>query len=286
MEIQNSVSWIKELDVHYLKEINSVKSLNTLLKPTRFSMLLVDCGTINFVVDEKCVSVATGQFYVIPYKAKADTIINKVRVCIVSCSTSFAFNSSMSKFGSGYIDFVLICRGTLLKLEAREHKQMLMIVGLLKEKVSFQKRTTIHDEIVVLCFNLMVYEFGLFHYQHNGGYSMHHSRKERLVMNFISLLKQHCSFQHSVKFYADLLFVSGGYLSKAIREVTGMSAKHFIEMAILSEAYLLLAKESLTISEISTALNFNDSSTFSNFFKRYGKMSPTKYRLTLRNIVQ
>jgi AraC family transcriptional activator of pobA len=286
MEIQNSASWIRELDVHCLKEIKSVNRLNLLLKTTRFSMLLVDSGTIEFVVEQKHVSVSTGQFYVIPYTARAESITGKLRICVVTCSTAFAYNSAISKFGSGYIDFVLIHRGTLLNLEAAQQKQMLLIIELLRQKVSFQNRTAMHDEIVVLCFNLLLYEFGLLQYQLDGGYTMHRSRKEILVINFIGVLKQHCSLQHSVKFYADQLFVSAGYLSKAIREVTGMSAKHFIEMAILSEAYLLLANENLTISEISTALNFSDSSTFSNFFKRYGKMSPTHYRLTLRNFVQ
>lgn len=285
IERQNFVSWIRELDVHYLKEINSLHRLNILLKSTRFSMVLVDSGTIDFLVGDRHIAVATGQFYVVPYTAKADAIIGDVRISVVTCSTSFAFNSAVSKFGSGYIDFILMQRGTLLKLEQQEQKHMLLLIGLLKEKISDQKRTAMHDEIVVLCFNLLFYEFGLLQYRSEGAYAKHQGRKEKLVINFISILKQHCSLQHSVKFYADLLFVSGGYLSKVVREVTGMSAKHFIEMAILSEAYVLLANESLTISEISSMLSFSDSPTFSNFFKRYGKMSPTQYRLTLKHFV-
>ncbi|MGQ2981842.1 helix-turn-helix domain-containing protein [Flavobacterium sp.] len=286
MEKLKSLSWIRELEVHYLVQINSVKRFNFLLKQGRFSILLVDSGRIDFSVEGKEIGVAAGHIYAVPLLAKTETLTKDVRLCLITCSTSFAFNSAISKFGSGYIDFAIIHRGTLLSLEPKEKRQLLTIIALLKQNANFRKQLPLQDEKIVLCFNLLLYEFGLLQCRHGVGFSLRHSRKERLVINFISLLKQHCSQQHSVKFYADLLFVSAGYLSKAIREVTNTSAKHFIELAILSEAYILLANENLTISDISIALNFTNSSTFSNFFKRYGKMSPTQYRLTLGYFVQ
>nr|WP_322625875.1 AraC family transcriptional regulator [uncultured Flavobacterium sp.] len=281
MERQKSVSWIKELNVHYQKEINTVHRLNILLKPWRFSMLLVDSGGIDFQAENKIVNVPAGCMYLVPAHAMPIRVTGKLCISLVSCSTSFALASTISRFGSGYIDFVLISRGTKLCLNNADFKQILMITALLKQKISTHKYMVLNDELAILCFNLLLYEFGALQYTYGDGFTVHRSRNEKLVANFILLIRQHCRQRHNARFYADLLYVTTGHLSKAVRGVMGVSAKHLIEMALLSESYLLLANEHLTIAEISEILNFNNPSNFSSFFKRYSKLSPTQYRLTL-----
>ncbi|WP_294825175.1 AraC family transcriptional regulator [uncultured Flavobacterium sp.] len=281
MERQKPEYRIKELHVYYLKEINSIRRLNALLKPSRFSMLLVNSGAVDFQVKDKIVCVPADCLYLIHAHATATKLTGRISVCLVSCSSTFALASAISRFGTGQIDNVLTSRGTMLCLNRADFNQILVIIALLKQKISIEKEMIVHSELVVLCFNLLLYEFGALQCTYGVGHKAHRSRNEKLVANFIVLVRQHCRQQHSARFYADLLYVTTGHLSKAVRVVMGVSAKNFIEIALLSEAYVLLANENLTIAEISETLNFSNLSNFSSFFKRHSKLSPRQHRLTL-----
>lgn len=103
------------------------------------------------------------------------------------------------------------------------------------------------------------------------------SRQEELFDKFIGIIRQHCSTEHGIKFYAEKLFVTPQYLSKVIKDVSGKSASVWITEFILLEAKTLLTHTNLTIQEVSFNLGFADQSSFGKFFKKNTGMSPKKF---------
>lgn len=67
-------------------------------------------------------------------------------------------------------------------------------------------------------------------------------------------------------------------LYQKIKDLTGMSIKEFILDLRLKRSIQLLLESDLTISEIATQTGFSNGSYFSVCFKKYYKISPTKYR--------
>ncbi len=255
---------------------------NSLLIPGWFSIIIVSSGEISFMIGSSLVRVSSGELYAVPHFGKAKVLISPLKIRLVHCSMAFAIANCTATFGTDLIDVLTDQSPLVLKLSAAEFKQMKFLMELLQNKTSIKMGTAFHDRIIVLCFSLILYEYGALHYRQRGFTRTIQNRREKIVFGFIDLVQQHSQVHHDVKFYADLLFVSQGHLGKAVRNVIGMSAKHFIKMAIISLAYSLLANDDLSITDIAENLNFSSTSSFSGFFKKYTNLSPTQYRLNLR----
>lgn len=102
-------------------------------------------------------------------------------------------------------------------------------------------------------------------------------RQEEIFEKFINYIKQYCSLEHSVKFYADKLCISSQYLSKISKDISGRTANEWIDEFVFLEAKTLLAYTNLTIQEISINIGFADQSSFGKFFKRNSGLSPREY---------
>lgn len=104
------------------------------------------------------------------------------------------------------------------------------------------------------------------------------NRKELLTMQFLKLLIQNYREQHSPGFYAKQLFVTSGYLNKAVREVIGKTVIKCITEVLISEAKYLLMSSQHSIETISEQLHFTSAGSFSRFFKRQTDTTPMEYR--------
>jgi AraC family transcriptional regulator, transcriptional activator of pobA len=104
------------------------------------------------------------------------------------------------------------------------------------------------------------------------------NRKELLTMQFLKLLIHNYREHHSPEFFAKQLFVTSGYLTKAVREVTGKTVIKCITEVLISEAKYLLMSSQHSIETISEQLHFNSSGSFSRFFKRQTATTPMEYR--------
>jgi AraC family transcriptional regulator, transcriptional activator of pobA len=104
------------------------------------------------------------------------------------------------------------------------------------------------------------------------------SRKKEIIQNFLHNLYVHYRQERSVEFYAEKLFITPGYLSKILKEASGMTAREIIEDVVIMESRDMLLNTSMSISQISEKLSFSDQSFFGKFFKKKMKMSPKIFR--------
>ena len=100
-----------------------------------------------------------------------------------------------------------------------------------------------------------------------------------LFRRFYDLLALHYKESREVQYYAQLLCLSPKYFGSLIKKDTGVSASQCIAHYVVIQAKALLHyRPDLTIQQISHQLGFDDSMSFSRYFKTSAGISPKKYR--------
>lgn len=105
------------------------------------------------------------------------------------------------------------------------------------------------------------------------------SREQEIFNTFLNLLNTYANRgERSISFYADNLCISNNYLSIVVSRVSGVTAKEWIERAVIMEAKALLKFSTLSIMEIADKLNFANDSFFNKYFKRNVGCTPLRFR--------
>lgn len=104
------------------------------------------------------------------------------------------------------------------------------------------------------------------------------SHTDVIFNNFLISVYKNCRKHRTVQFYAAQQHLSPYYFSNIIRARSGRSVMTWIEELTMTLSMQMLECTSDSIKEIAEKLNFPDQSTFSRYFKRCAKVSPTEYR--------
>jgi AraC family transcriptional activator of pobA len=106
----------------------------------------------------------------------------------------------------------------------------------------------------------------------------HADRQYQLVVRYKTLIRAHYKEPRTVQEYAGKLFVSAKYLTQVVKSQIGENALHLLHQRLYEEAQYLLTTTTLSVKEIAEQLNFETSSHFSRFFKRYCGVNPVTFR--------
>ncbi|KAA6344139.1 Arabinose operon regulatory protein [termite gut metagenome] len=106
------------------------------------------------------------------------------------------------------------------------------------------------------------------------------SRKETLFDDFVKLVAAHHRDCREVRFYAGKLRLTPKHFSSVVKEVSGRTAREWIDDFVVLEAKALLKSTNMTIQQISEELNFPSQSFFGKYFKRVVGVSPKEYQKT------
>lgn len=132
--------------------------------------------------------------------------------------------------------------------------------------------------IDILKLLMQAFFLGLSHQFHKLPEKDKKSKQEKLAENFITCVQQNYKQERGAEFYADKLALTPKYLSKVIKENTGMSATEWIDNYVILEAKALLKSTNMTVQQISDELNFQSQSFFGKYFKRHVGESPKEYK--------
>ncbi len=112
------------------------------------------------------------------------------------------------------------------------------------------------------------------------------STTDRLVEDYIGLIDLHFREKQRVHEYAAMLSITPGHLTDTVRARTGMAASQFIYQRITLEAKRRLLYSEQTVAEVGYALNFQDPSYFTRFFRRECGVAPGEFRNNIRKKYQ
>lgn len=107
-------------------------------------------------------------------------------------------------------------------------------------------------------------------------------RHGEVMMQFLQLLRQHYRDHRDVGFYADKMNISAKYMTTLVKKASGKPAIQWIEDYVILDAKAQLSSTVNTIQQIAFDLNFPSQSLFGRYFKRAVGMSPSDYRIFLR----
>jgi len=95
---------------------------------------------------------------------------------------------------------------------------------------------------------------------------------------FNELLEENFWSIRTVDKYAEMMSLSKKTINKAIRTVTGLSAKQYIIDRVILEIKRYLSQGNLMNYEIANLLNFDEAANMTKFFKKYVGISPKQFR--------
>lgn len=104
------------------------------------------------------------------------------------------------------------------------------------------------------------------------------SRQQDVFNRFIALVNEHCFDHHTLDFYADRLCITQRYLGTLVRQASGITAKEWIDRALINEAKVALKHSDVTVAQLSDDLSFANAAFFSKFFKRMTGLTPSQYK--------
>lgn len=96
--------------------------------------------------------------------------------------------------------------------------------------------------------------------------------------NFRKLLSVDYVKTRSSRFYASELLVSYKFLNDVVKELTGKTAKTFIDDFVIIEIKRYLSSSSLSIKEISYKTGFEEPANMIKFFKKNTSKTPLQFR--------
>ena len=104
------------------------------------------------------------------------------------------------------------------------------------------------------------------------------SREQTIFDRFIYLVNQSATKEHQLRYYADKMCLTEGYLSTVVRQASGITAKEWIDRALILRIKVELRHTDKAVAQISEEMNFKNPSFFSKYFRRLAGVTPLAYR--------
>ncbi|MBP5717090.1 MAG: helix-turn-helix domain-containing protein [Bacteroidales bacterium] len=104
------------------------------------------------------------------------------------------------------------------------------------------------------------------------------SREQTIFDRFIQLVNLHAEREHQIAFYADKMCLTERYLGTVVRQASGVTAKDWIDRAILTRIKVELRHSDKTLANIAEEMDFPNPSFFNKYFKRLTGMTPAEFR--------
>lgn len=145
----------------------------------------------------------------------------------------------------------------------------------------FQIEMSTHDEMQLEMLQAMLKRFLILCtrvYKNNYKLSPLQLEESNLLREYNFLVEQHFKKKHSVQDYAELLNKSPKTISNLFSKISEKSPLQLIHERLGIEARRLLTYTDKSIKEIAYDLNFEDIQSFSRFFKKMEKMSPSDFK--------
>lgn len=259
------------------EDFNKIPKSVSLNSNQYFELTLVKGGNTKVIIDEKETNsdkshitlLSPGQSINIDSKSEPGVVQGYILFFTIDFFESIA---SIFNFINKYPTFKL--HFTPVYFLTEKHSKLLF--DLMKKMYDqFTDADTVNFEIVKLYLKIILEEINSLTTIDIQNFS---SRAEEITYKFENLLRSHMQLS-LVKEYASELYISSIYLSECIKKVTGKSAKSVIIDYKLMQAKSFLKNSEKTIDEISIELGFDDRSNFINFFKKYSRLPPRKYRI-------
>lgn len=162
------------------------------------------------------------------------------------------------------------------KLNPRDASNISLILNLIQIKLNDSHKFTI--DILRNLVEILIYETAALYKRDALVQTKKLSRAQQITVEFKKLVCLHYINERSVQFYAGLLYVTPKHLTETVKEVSGKSAKEWIDELVILESKILLQDPGLSVADIADRLHFGNQAIFGKFFKNLTGYAPIAYR--------
>ena len=245
-----------------------------------YSIILIKSGQFKMKLKQRKQELGAHDLIVLPKNAYCTVldVKDKLQFFLICFTSDFALENTLKKETVDFFTFLLGEAPSKITLEDNDFRILSLIYKLIDLINKNPERNEKDSGLEHLCFNLFLYELKFMFNQYTSGLAVNICKQQRLTVEFLRILIIHCKKQHSVKFYADALFVTPGHLNKIVKQGTGNTVKNLIDKAIINEIKEDLENSHSTITSIADDFEFSSLSKLSAFFKRHTSISASQYR--------
>lgn len=268
------------VDVVYITDYKVKNIVSVPFSVSNFSVLLIKSGKMNIRFHDETNVVGRKDLLVIPFNSICTKLeaTDNIQFYLVRTNFDFAFNNCYEKELSDAFSFLMLKSDRKISLPKADFKVLSLIYKLLYALQNSNDKPEAIIKLRRICFNLFIYELKIIHSKYKPDLNLDFSRRESIVLQFLTILSIHLRKQHHVQFYAGALFITPGHLNKMVKESTGKTAKAFIIEALVNVSKNLLTDSSYSVANIADELEFSSAENFGVFFKRHSGMLPTEFR--------
>lgn len=202
-----------------------------------------------------------------------------LEIAALSFTADFIFKNSYKIVEIDAFSFLVNYHIPKLKLSSKDVKLFVNLFQIIKEKNN--DKTLFWNEIITNSFGVIMYYYTAKFKESYPNLEIKRTRYEELTFRFLKLLNENFKEERSVQFYADILCVTPGHLSKILKEVSGRTVSQLINEIVVMEAKIMLGNHKLTVAQVANELQFSDQSFFGKYFKKHTGFSPSKFRKTI-----
>ncbi|MDX5665692.1 helix-turn-helix domain-containing protein, partial [Clostridioides difficile] len=102
--------------------------------------------------------------------------------------------------------------------------------------------------------------------------------KGNLIENINEYIKKYYKENINLNSISDVFFIRPNYLSSIFNERNKVSITEYINLLRIEESKKYLLDRSMSVSDICKKVGFNNSSYFSQIFKKFNSITPNEYR--------
>lgn len=260
--------------------------LHTPFRAEAGGFFTVQQGWFRFLCNQEAVTCYAGSLYFIA-RNKVYTIEEVSDNFIytgITIDAAFLQANGIHIVGSDLFQVTMAGNTRQYLLSAAETAAFCELLGTIRFRLQAGYKEVFQQHAVQHLVIAAIYEAGALFRLHSKGIHSPISRKEELTSRFLDLLHLHFRQERGIAFYADALAVTAGYLTKALKEVTGKAASDLISAAVIAEAKMMLGNPAISVSEAADELEFSDQSFFGKYFKKHTGLSPSDYKRESRSI--
>jgi AraC-like DNA-binding protein len=125
----------------------------------------------------------------------------------------------------------------------------------------------------------------LFHFQtqesnRNNGLNKNgnYPRNRQLFFEFNAKIQASIPLSRNAQFYADEMAITYKVLNSVTKEITGLTAKEYIDQLVILEAKRLIVTNNASILETAIASGFDDATNFNKYFKKQTGYTPGQFK--------
>lgn len=281
---RNRLDEISDTNMRIGTDILLVKDDLNMLKDRPFKADVTTCiiyiqGSVRFRINMKEFRAEAPCMIIMPYNAIIETMDKSDDLVARAVIMSRSFTDSLFSTQANISPLqVHITNNPIIDLKGAEDS-LINYYSMLKNLICYSQSPFRLEAAKHLTLALFYAFTGQKHAESIPDSASHkHERKDEIFNEFLELLRQNYKAERELTFYAEKMYLSPKYLSRAVKDASGKSASEWIDEYVVTESKALLYSTNQTIQQIADSLGFESQSLFGKYFKRVTGISPRSYR--------